>query len=69
MTENDNDDRPTIDMTRDDEYMTDLSDLKQKLTPRGQEILESTIEERGEEWVAEHESLVLAQAKKVGMVE
>jgi hypothetical protein len=49
--------------------MTDLSDLKQKLTPRGQEILESTIEERGEEWVAEHESLVLAQARKVGMTE
>jgi len=46
--------------------MTDLRNLKQKLTPRGREILENTINEKGEEWVAEHEDLILAQAKKVG---
>jgi len=46
--------------------MTDLSRLKEKLTPEGQEILEETIDRKGEEWVAEHEDLILAQAKKVG---
>jgi hypothetical protein len=46
--------------------MTDLSDLKRQLTPKGREILKKTIKEKGEEWVAEHEDLILAQAKKVG---
>jgi hypothetical protein len=46
--------------------MTDLSDLKRKLTPKGREILKETIKEKGEEWVAEHEDLILGQAKKVG---
>lgn len=46
--------------------MTDLSDLKEKLTPKGQEILEETIERKGEKWVMENEDLILAQAKKVG---
>lgn len=46
--------------------MTDLSDLKKKLTPRGQQILEKTVERKGEEWVEEHKDLILAQAKMVG---
>jgi hypothetical protein len=47
--------------------MTDLSGLKQKMTPRGRQILEQTIERKGAEWVKEHEDLVLAQAWMVGM--
>ncbi|QSG16354.1 hypothetical protein [Halapricum desulfuricans] len=46
--------------------MTDLSSLKEKLTPKGQDLLEVTIDRKGKEWVAEHEDLILAQAKKVG---
>jgi len=46
--------------------VSDLSELKKELTPRGQEILEETIDRKGEEWVAEHKDLILAQAKKVG---
>ncbi|ACV10285.1 hypothetical protein Huta_0096 [Halorhabdus utahensis DSM 12940] len=49
--------------------MTDLRDLRQQLTPEGQQILEETVERKGEEWVREHADLVLAQARKVGMVE
>lgn len=48
--------------------MTDLRDLKQQLTPEGQQILEATVERKGEEWVEDHADLVLAQARKVGMV-
>ena len=46
--------------------MTNLSDLKEQLTPQGQEILEETIERKGEEWIVENRDLILAQAKKVG---
>jgi hypothetical protein len=49
--------------------MTDLRDLRQQLTPKGQQILEDTIDRKGEEWVEDHADLVLAQARKVGMVE
>lgn len=49
--------------------MTDLRDLRQKLTPEGQQILEETVERKGEVWVEDHADLVLAQARKVGMVE
>lgn len=51
------------------ESMTDLSELKQQLTPRGKKILEATIERKGEEWVAENKDLILAQARQVGMEE
>ena len=49
--------------------MTDLRDLRQKLTPKGQQILEATVGRKGEEWVEENADLVLAQARMVGMVE
>lgn len=49
--------------------MTDLRDLRQLLTPEGQQILEDTVERKGEEWVENHADLVLDQARKVGMVE
>ena len=35
-------------------------------TPEEQAILDGMIEERGEEWVAEHEELILTQARLVG---
>lgn len=49
--------------------MTDLRNLRQQLTPEGQQILDETVERKGEEWVEDHADLVLAQARKVGMVE
>ena len=49
--------------------MTGLRDLRQQLTPRGRQILEDTVERKEEEWVKDHADLVLAQARKVGMVE
>jgi hypothetical protein len=45
--------------------MTDLRDLGQQLTPEGQQIMEATVERR----VKDHADLVLAQARKVGIVE
>jgi hypothetical protein len=47
--------------------MTDLSGLKQKMTPGGRQILEETVERKGEEWVEQNADLILAQAKKVGL--
>ena len=47
--------------------MTELNELKQKLTPRGQQILEKTVKRKGEEWVLEHQEGVLLQAELVGM--
>jgi hypothetical protein len=47
--------------------MTELADLKQKLTPNGRQILEKTVERKGEKWVKENQEMVLAQAELVGM--
>lgn len=49
--------------------MTEINGLKQKLTPRGQEVLEKTVERKGEEWVEENSDMILAQAEMVGMTE
>lgn len=49
--------------------MTELDRLKQKLTPSGQQILEKTVERKGEEWVLEKQETILVQAKLVGMTE
>lgn len=47
--------------------MTELDELKQTLTPRGQQVLEDTVDRKGEEWVLENKELILAQAELVGL--
>jgi hypothetical protein len=47
--------------------MTELSEMKQKLTPRGRQILDQTVQRKGQKWVEENSDLILSQAELVGM--
>ena len=48
--------------------MTESNERPPERTPEEMQILEVVRERKNEEWVAEHEELILMQAKRVGVL-
>jgi len=48
--------------------MTETNGDKQNRTPKEKQILEVVKERKGEDWVAEHEELILMDARRVGVL-